>query len=353
MQSDLSNLPSDRDILWLFNVSKLVDELVIFKRNERTAAVFFDFEKAFYKVWHHEIIAKRLQMNIPIYFVDLVKSFLVNRNFRVHVVDSFSTPHSIPAGIPQVSYIFSTRSTTHINGIPFSVNKPNLLTVHTMFSCTSLWKWYAVQLIQEHLTEISKWLKEWRITMKLNKTVAILLRDKSTSNWEKNGPQNHLEYSVKYLWVTLKCRLTFSKHITNSYKFPNSRGIIAAVYPMFNEFSHLRVRGKLTIVKIYPTTLYILMPVLHEELWSWIVTGKSRKPPRTWWSWRLLEHRGTSMMKRAQKIPKCQVNVERVLNNRYALHDSKNHRIDRHVPIVYKRDGRTETFRPGKTAEII
>lgn len=128
----------------------------------------------------------------------------------------------------------------------------NLFSDDTMFTYTSIGKRHAVKQIQKILLKTLQWLKERRITINVNKTLATLFRGKSSSGLKKikiNGQFIEWSDSVKYLRVTLDSKLNFSKHINNTYN--KARRIRAALYPMLKLFSHLPFRGKLIVIKLY------------------------------------------------------------------------------------------------------
>lgn len=239
-------------------LTNLVDELAIsFNRKERTAAVFLDFEKAFDKVWHQGLLAKMLRMNIPVQLVNLVKSFLEGRNFRVRVEDTLSSSHPISAGVPQGSCISPTLFTIYINDLPSSPGiKTNLFADDTMFYATSMNKQHAAKKLQIQVDLALTWLRDWRISINPKKTVAILFGDKKATNLKPikiNGQDIKWQPTVKYLGVTLDSGLKFNNHIVQSTT--KARRIRAALYPMLNSHSPLPIQVKLSIIKMYISTI--------------------------------------------------------------------------------------------------
>lgn len=80
-------------------LTKVIDHLVnSTNREERTAAVFLDFEKAFDKVWHDRLLEKLLLLHVSPSLVRLVQSFLYNRTYSVPVSYTFLAPRTPISG---------------------------------------------------------------------------------------------------------------------------------------------------------------------------------------------------------------------------------------------------------------
>ncbi|GBL57509.1 putative RNA-directed DNA polymerase from transposon BS [Araneus ventricosus] len=69
--------------------------------NLATAAIFLDIAKAFDKVWIEGLIHKLIAYKFPQYIIEIIQSYLTNRNFTVLVKNSDSTPRKLQAGVPQ------------------------------------------------------------------------------------------------------------------------------------------------------------------------------------------------------------------------------------------------------------
>lgn len=75
------------------------------KKRKSTGVVLLDIEKAFDSVWHDGVVFKLNKFNFPIYLQKIIKSFLKDRCFSVHVDGTRSTTRGIPAGISAIAYI--------------------------------------------------------------------------------------------------------------------------------------------------------------------------------------------------------------------------------------------------------
>ena len=72
---------------------------------KRTGLVLLDVEKAFDSIWHNGLIFKLNKFGYPIYLQKMVQSFLSERSFVVNIGTEYSSPHNIPAGVPQGSVL--------------------------------------------------------------------------------------------------------------------------------------------------------------------------------------------------------------------------------------------------------
>lgn len=72
-------------------------------KKEITLAIFFDIEKAFDKVWHNGLKYRLLDINLklPKLTQSIISSFLNNRQIKVKVASTISTPFTPQAGVPQ------------------------------------------------------------------------------------------------------------------------------------------------------------------------------------------------------------------------------------------------------------
>ena len=66
--------------------------------------IYTDFEKAFDKVPHRRLLSKLHSYGITKDIVAWVKEFLINRQQKVRIKDSYSTWHAVLSGTPQGTY---------------------------------------------------------------------------------------------------------------------------------------------------------------------------------------------------------------------------------------------------------
>ena len=66
-------------------------------------ATFFDYEKAYDKVWRVGLLYKMEMLNIPARFIRYVRNFLSGRKTRVDMNGIKSDPFRLDEGLPQGS----------------------------------------------------------------------------------------------------------------------------------------------------------------------------------------------------------------------------------------------------------
>ncbi|GFQ99916.1 probable RNA-directed DNA polymerase from transposon BS [Trichonephila clavata] len=74
-------------------------------RDECTAAVFLDIQKAFDKVWHTGLLFKLITYKIPPPLILLLSSYISDRDISVKINRTYSTNKPIKAGIAQGSIL--------------------------------------------------------------------------------------------------------------------------------------------------------------------------------------------------------------------------------------------------------
>jgi hypothetical protein len=216
--------------------------------------VFLDVSQAFDRVWHEGLLYK-LKKFLPAPYFLLIKSYLSDRSFKVHLKNSYSTSHCISAGVPQGSDIapFLYSVFTHdIPKTPFtflgSYADDTLISASHQDSAT------ACRMIQSHLNMINLWTKRWKI--KINETkstrVTFTLCKFVCPLVTFNNLVIPSSDEVKYLGLIFDKRLNWSSHIKQKCKSVNSK--LHLLRPLLKS----KLSNKLTIYKsiIHPAWLY-------------------------------------------------------------------------------------------------
>jgi len=134
-------------------LTKVIDHLVnTTNREERTAAVLLDFEKAFDKVWHDGLLHKLLQLHVPPSLVRIVQSFNSDRTYSVRVGSAFSSPRTPMAGVSRGSCLLPILFISYINDMPSTSGTwTNLFAHDTIFMATSMGMQHAVEKLQAQI----------------------------------------------------------------------------------------------------------------------------------------------------------------------------------------------------------
>lgn len=245
-----------------------------FHQNQYSTAIFIDISKAFDKVWHQGLLYKLKQKDTPDYLFNIIKSFLINREFRVKVNRTYSNLHKISAGIPQGSPLSPTLFNIYTSDFPFLINSQialyaddtALFTKHHILQS-------AINNLQDDLDLFTNWADHWNIKINQSKTQAkifslrqikpktVLKIDNISIPWVENSSP------VKYLGVLLDTKLKWNKHLQSTIN--KTKAKMLQLYPLINKKSSLRVdTGKLIYTSIIRPTLTYACPIWRNTVKS-------------------------------------------------------------------------------------
>jgi len=258
--------------LQLVNV---LDDIVISKnRGMKTAAVLLDIQKAFDKVWHPGLIFKMIALGLPTQLINILKSFLSNRTFKIKIENKLSNNKPIEAGVPQGSCLSPQLFALYINDLPLHPNsKVALFADDTLLYATANSNLKAVSKLQRQINKIEPWFAQWRISLNPSKTNAILFSNKSPINTPKPkilNTQINWSTSITYLGVKIDRNLNFGKHVRLATQ--KSKAAAYLLFPMLNQKSPLSIQTKVFIYKMY------IRPILTYACSAW----SSNLSPTSW-----------------------------------------------------------------------
>ncbi|GFX09274.1 probable RNA-directed DNA polymerase from transposon X-element [Trichonephila clavipes] len=148
-------------------------------RNQYTAAVFLDIQKAFDRVWHTGLLYKLIKFKIPPPLILLLKSYINDRSFTVKINRTYSLTKSAKAGIAQGSILGPVLFNLYVNDIIKSTN-----TMICMYADDTaiLSRDYdpdtLTKNINTHLAHLEKWFSVWKIALNTSKTEAVSFSQK-------------------------------------------------------------------------------------------------------------------------------------------------------------------------------
>ena len=187
-----------------------------------TIVTFFDFEKAYDKVWREGLIAKMIKLDLPYSFIKYTRLFLSARRTTVEINGTRSEKFYLNEGLPQGSAISPLLFLIFINDITDYMTPgatPSLFADDTAASVEcGKDKKEAEKRMQDNINGLEKWAEEWKMKLNGGKTQVMII---STSNNDlKWKPKLHLgerELEVvneyKFLGVTIDSGLRFNAHV--------------------------------------------------------------------------------------------------------------------------------------------
>ena len=191
-----------------------------FNTKKFTAAAFLDIERAFDRVWHAGLLSKLIKLDFPKHLILTVNSFLTNRSFNIKILNSFSPPGYIKAGVPQGSVISPTLFNLYINDIPQDPQTQLYLYADdTAIASQSLFPSRAVRAVNRHLETLEAWFRLWNLKANPPKSQAIMFsRNRRSPKHLKfltlAGSKIPWTKYVKYLGITLDKELRWNRHIS-------------------------------------------------------------------------------------------------------------------------------------------
>lgn len=238
-----------------------------FNKNKSTAMVLLDLRKAFDSVWHDGLVHKLINFKYPTYLTKLVQSYLVDRRASVSLNGSQSSTFKVQSGVPQGSLIAPHLFNIFVNDIPkFSHGNLALYADDTAFSVEVPWKSLksAKKKLVAAVEKLQEFFSSWKIFLNESKTEFIIFSKSTkmiqllhTDTVSFNNQEFNWSKSVKYLGVTLDCKLLLKDHIEQSIK-KASLLCFKTLYCLINRKSPVPLDIKLRIYKIYvrPTLSY-------------------------------------------------------------------------------------------------
>ena len=193
------------------------------KGENATVVTFFDYAKAFDKVWRDGLLYKMQEMDIPQRFVRYARNFLSNRHTMVEINGTRSSKFLLKEGLPQGSSISPLLFIIFINDIGVDLNP---LTTASLFADdTSIWlpggkdvRNQTARKMQLEVNKIMEWAKQWKMSINVDKTKALIISsnpDDSQSDPGLSTSEGRIKLvtSYKFLGVTIDVGLRFQEHV--------------------------------------------------------------------------------------------------------------------------------------------
>jgi hypothetical protein len=229
-----------------------IDDKISYSLEEKQycTGAFLDVSQAFDRVWHAGLLFK-LKIILPSNYYLLIKSYLEDRFFSVRYGSATSSPKPIQAGVPQGAvtapllfniflYDQPTLPTSLI--ADFADDKALIATSHDPSVASAL--------IQEHLSLLEKWYKEWGIKINESKSThcTFTLRKGKCPPITLNEHTLPIAACTRYLGIIIDQRLTWSPHLRDKLLSLNNR---FRLLRSLLTSSHISLPTKLLIYKLY------------------------------------------------------------------------------------------------------
>ena len=185
---------------------------------------FFDYEKAFDKVWRDGLLFKMQEMNLPARYIKYVRHFLSGRKTRVEVNGRRSNTFRLDEGLPQGSSISPLLFLIFINDIDVELD---METTASLFADdTATWmkdgkiRGSNRELMQGEVDKILAWAEKWKMKVNSGKTKVMVISSSigdRTWNPEMTAGTSPIEAvkAYRFLGVTVDNDLRFTEHINN------------------------------------------------------------------------------------------------------------------------------------------
>ena len=209
-------------------ILKLVQDATDQFHNGRTSNLtmtsFFDYAKAYDKVWRDGLLHKMQKLGIPNRFVRYTRHFLSRRWTHVEINGTRSKRFLLKQGLPQGSSISPLLFLIFINDLDADLEPQTMASLFA--DDTAVWMADGKERgsnrapMQQEINKVLRWADKWKMTVNEDKTKAMMIStsaaDKSWDPQFKAGEckiDNVTEY--RFLGVTIDQNLHFTKHIAN------------------------------------------------------------------------------------------------------------------------------------------
>jgi hypothetical protein len=224
-----------------------------FVEKRLTGAFLLDVANAFDTFRVDGLLFKLPALNFPSYLVKIISSYLHKRTFEATFLTATSTRRCMRAGLAQGGLFSPVLFSLYVNDMPVSSRHDELALYadDTVIkaSCKSA---LLFRYLKTYLSDLERWLREWRIAINVSKSNAMLF---AKAAWRIPRPRpvqflaQPIEWvdTARHLGVTLYSRLTWRPHIVQVRKKASQRlGVLGS---LLNRRSGLSIRNGVLLYK--------------------------------------------------------------------------------------------------------
>ena len=189
-----------------------------------TVVTFFDFERAYDKVWREGLISKMIKLDIPYRFIKYTRLFLSARKTMVEINGVRSKEFFLNEGLPQGSAISPLLFLLFINDISEYLPEDASSSLFADDTAASVEcgkdREQATGRMQRNINGINEWAEDWKMKLNAVKTQVMVISSKDNDvAWKPKLHLEGLELEVvreyRFLGVTIDSGLRFEKHLKN------------------------------------------------------------------------------------------------------------------------------------------
>ena len=158
-------------------------------QSKLTLCTFFDYEKAYDKVWRDGLLYKMIRLEIPWRYIRYVRFFLSTRQTVVNINGVASKMFTLNEGLPQGSAISPLLFLIFINDIDVDLHPDTLVSLFA--DDTAVWTQRGVdqehsqRIMQEEIDKICEWARKWKMKLNEGKTKTVAISTKpSDTDWK-------------------------------------------------------------------------------------------------------------------------------------------------------------------------
>lgn len=212
-------------------------------KGRKTVTIFLDLSKAFDSINHQILLRKLPYYGFSAKSVNLVTSYLANRNQYVDINGNLSQFKPLPTGVPQGSILGPLLFNIYVNDLPLVSACFNFITYADdstlVFSVPHRHNIAEINnIINREFSMVNDWFKANKLQLNAMKTNYMVFRGKRAQSLSLNikvGDDNISEVdNFKFLGLWLSFDLSWSKHIDQvSIKISRATGAIRKLGSFF------------------------------------------------------------------------------------------------------------------------
>jgi hypothetical protein len=230
--------------------------------------------KAFNTDWINGLHNKPTLLNFPSYIVHTISLYLKDRTFEASLQAAASSRRIMRAGVAQGGLIFPVLFSLYVNDMPSPSHHVELAlyTDDTAIIATSRKPTLLVSYLEAYLSDLQRWLTEWRIAINVSKSTMIIFA-RAGRRFIQPRPVtlfgDPIEWvdTTRHLGVTLDTRLTWSPHINQVRK--RAAQNLGMLGPLLNRKNDLSIRNGVLLYK------QLIRPMLDYACPAWRSAARS------------------------------------------------------------------------------